>query len=88
MADSAANQITIEGGEGIGKQQGDQDRSAIYSYAQELIKANLITLLHPQENIVVTIILPEGARLAKRTSNEAFGVVEGLYWVQQALFSL
>ncbi|HEY9768995.1 MAG TPA: cobalt-precorrin-5B (C(1))-methyltransferase CbiD [Coleofasciculaceae cyanobacterium] len=78
LTDSAANQITIEGGEGIGKQQGDRDRSAIYSYAQELIKANLITLLHPQENIVVTIILPEGARLAKRTSNEAFGVVEGL----------
>ena len=28
--------------------------------------------------IEVTIILPEGRKLAQRTSNEAFGVVEGL----------
>ncbi len=73
-----SNQITIEGGEGIGKQQDSQQQAAIYSYAQELIKANLTPLLQSNEGIVVTIILPEGIRLAKRTSNEAFGVVEGL----------
>jgi len=70
--------ITIEGGEGIGKQENNQDRAAIYSYAQQLILANLTPLLKNDESIVVTIILPEGKRLAKRTSNEAFGVVEGL----------
>ncbi len=78
FTNSAAKRITLEGGEGIGKQQGNLDQAAIYSYAQELIEENLITCLRPQENIVVTIILPEGARLAKRTSNEAFGVIEGL----------
>jgi cobalt-precorrin-5B (C1)-methyltransferase len=34
--------------------------------------------LEPHETIQVTLILPEGRALAKRTSNEAFGVVEGL----------
>jgi cobalt-precorrin-5B (C1)-methyltransferase len=71
-------QITIEGGEGIGKQQENQNQAAIYSYAQELIQANLQPLLEENQSITVTIILPEGVRLAKRTSNEAFGVVEGL----------
>ena len=72
-----AKRITIKGGEGIGRQQNDEDRAAIYSYAKELIQANLEPLLGDR-HITVTIILPEGARLAKRTSNEAFGVVEGL----------
>ena len=73
-----AKQITILGGEGIGKQQEKQNQAAIYSYAQELIQTNLQPLLKPKQSITVTIILPEGGRLAKRTSNEAFGVVEGL----------
>ncbi len=71
-------QITIEGGEGIGKQEKNQNKSAIYSYAQKLISANLAPLLKNNESIVVTIIMPEGKRLAKRTSNAAFGIVEGL----------
>lgn len=71
-------QITIEGGEGIGKQETKQDQAAIYSYAQELIRTNLLPLVERSPNITVTIILPEGVRLGKRTSNEAFGVVEGL----------
>ena len=74
----AVQQITLEGGEGIGKQVENQHQAAIYSYAQELIRANLQPLLEPGQNITVTIILPEGMQLAKRTSNEAFGVVEGL----------
>jgi len=78
FAAEADSQISIVGGEGIGKQRSQQDRAAIYSYAQELIEANLQPLLEPNQNIIVTIILPEGERLAKRTSNEAFGVVEGL----------
>ena len=70
-----AARVTIKGGEGIGKQ---SKQAAIYSYAKKLIEANLQPLLETGQNIVVTIILPEGVRLAKRTSNEAFGVVKGL----------
>ena len=56
-----------------------QDKqAAIYSYARKLIIANLKPLLEAEQGITVTIIMPEGIRLAKRTSNEAFGVVEGL----------
>ena len=75
LVDATFPRITITGGEGIGKQ---EEQSAIYRYAQELLQKNLQPLLTEEQHIIVTIILPEGARLAKRTSNEAFGVVEGL----------
>ena len=77
FTEASSERITLEGGEGIGKQ-GDLNRPAIYSYARELIDVNLKPLLDSDESISVTIILPEGIKLAKRTSNEAFGVVEGL----------
>ena len=73
-----SSRIEIRGGEGIGIQVNNGEQSAIYSYAKELIKENLQPLLQEDETIVVTIILPEGRRLAQRTSNAAFGVIEGL----------
>jgi cobalt-precorrin-5B (C1)-methyltransferase len=70
--------VALLGGEGVGKQSRLENRAAIYSYAQQLLQANLAPLLTPQQKIRVTIILPEGRVLATRTSNAAFGVVEGL----------
>ena len=70
--------IVLLGGEGVGKQSNLENRAAIYSYAQQLLQANLAPLLTPEQKIRVTIILPEGRVLATRTSNAAFGVVEGL----------
>ncbi|GFE71000.1 cobalt-precorrin-5B (C(1))-methyltransferase CbiD [Chroococcus sp. FPU101] len=70
--------ITLKGGEGIGIQINHEGKAAIYSYAQKLLLENLKPLLKPDESITVTIILPEGKNLATRTSNAAFGVVEGL----------
>ena len=70
--------VVIKGGEGIGKMVDVGDKPAIYAYAQKLLRTNLERLLEPGEKIQVTIILPEGRRLAERTSNAAFGVVEGL----------
>jgi cobalt-precorrin-5B (C1)-methyltransferase len=76
--------IVILGGEGIGRQQQGKGASAIYAYANALIETNLSQQLKegdssaPRVRIQVTILLPEGRALAKRTSNEAFGVVEGL----------
>ncbi|MBD1837542.1 cobalt-precorrin-5B (C(1))-methyltransferase [Coleofasciculus sp. FACHB-64] len=70
--------VTIKGGEGIGRLVSADDQPAIYRYAQRLIRENLERMLEPDEKIQVTIILPEGRKLAQRTSNEAFGVVEGL----------
>ncbi len=73
-----SSRIEIRGGEGIGIQVNNGEQSAIYSYARELIRENLQPLLKDDRAIVVTIILPEGRRLAQRTSNAAFGIVEGL----------
>ncbi|VEP11920.1 Cobalt-precorrin-5B C(1)-methyltransferase [Hyella patelloides LEGE 07179] len=71
-------QIEIEGGEGIGIQTQNNNQAAIYSYAKELIIHNLQSLLKKSEKIVIRIILPEGRKLGLKTSNSAFGVVEGL----------
>lgn len=70
--------IVLLGGEGIGINRNQGDQAAIYSYAQQLLHINLGQHLQPGDRIQVTLILPEGRALAKRTSNEAFGVVEGL----------
>lgn len=71
------SQIQLVGGEGIGYRV-DNEQPAIYNYARQLFYANLLPWLHSDEKIIVTIILPEGRRLAERTSNKAFGIVEGL----------
>ncbi|MBD0343380.1 MAG: cobalt-precorrin-5B (C(1))-methyltransferase [Coleofasciculus sp. Co-bin14] len=71
-------QVQILGGEGIGRQLNADGKAAIYAYAQRLLQENLRRQLAPTEKIQVTIILPEGRQLAERTSNAAFGVVEGL----------
>ncbi|XGW00534.1 MAG: cobalt-precorrin-5B (C(1))-methyltransferase CbiD [Leptolyngbya sp. BL-A-14] len=68
--------IVLQGGEGLGRQADGQ--VAIYTYAKRLLTENLQRWLEPGQTIQVTLILPEGRALAKRTSNEAFGVVEGL----------
>jgi cobalt-precorrin-5B (C1)-methyltransferase len=75
---SQVEPVAILGGEGVGKQSNLADLAAIYSYAHQLLRANLAPLLAPGQKIQVTIILPEGRVLATRTSNAAFGVVEGL----------
>lgn len=76
--DRQGERIEIRGGEGIGRQSDRGGEAAIYRYARQLIKTNLQRLLKPHERVIVTIILPQGRRLASRTSNAAFGVVEGL----------
>jgi cobalt-precorrin-5B (C1)-methyltransferase len=75
---SQVEKIVLLGGEGVGKQSNLENRPAIYSYAQQLLQVNLAPLLAPAQKIRVTIVLPEGRMLATRTSNAAFGVVEGL----------
>jgi cobalt-precorrin-5B (C1)-methyltransferase len=71
-----AEPLVILGGEGIGIQASGQ--AAIYRYARRLLTANLLPLLGEGDRLQVRLILPEGRRLAERTSNAAFGVVEGL----------
>lgn len=74
---TGAEEIVILGGEGIGYHKVKKS-VAIYSYAQQLFEENLRQFQQTGEKITVTIIIPEGRQLAARTSNEAFGIVEGL----------
>src|SRR4028119_1907475 len=73
-----AEQVRLLGGEGIGRQLNADSKPAIYGYAERLLQENLRRQLVTGEKVQVTIILPEGRQLAERTSNAAFGVVEGL----------
>lgn len=71
-----AEPLILEAGEGIGKTpSGDP---AIYRYAHRLFEANLLPLISADQTVTVAIVMPEGRQLAQRTSNEAFGVLEGL----------
>ncbi|KKJ01680.1 cobalt-precorrin-5B (C(1))-methyltransferase CbiD [Prochlorothrix hollandica] len=69
--------IVIQGGEGIGHHQ-SSGAAAIYRYARHLLQQTLAEQLAAGDRLRVTLILPEGQALAQRTSNAAFGVVEGL----------
>ncbi len=71
-------QLIIHGGEGIGRLRNADGKAAIYDYAQRLLLHHLEPLLQPALDLTITLILPEGRDLAKRTSNAAFGVVQGL----------
>jgi len=70
--------ILLQGGEGVGIDHNRGEQAAIYTYARELLMTNLERWLQPPDRIQVTLILPEGRALAERTSNAAFGVVDGL----------
>ena len=48
------------------------------NFALELLHRNLEPLLPPEAALRLTLVFPTGARLAERTSNRAFGVVDGL----------
>ena len=71
------NALILEGGEGLGRSVFSGE-PAIYQYARRLFTENLEPLLLPEQALKITIILPEGRILADRTSNAAFGIVEGL----------
>lgn len=64
-------------GAGIGVH-ADSGRICASNFALDLLHQNLEPLLPPQAAVRLTLVFPTGARLAERTSNRAFGVVDGL----------
>jgi cobalt-precorrin-5B (C1)-methyltransferase len=72
---SDAPALILEAGEGLGRTAAGD--AAIYRYARRLFDANLLPLM-AEQTVTVRIILPQGRQLAQRTSNEAFGILEGL----------
>ncbi|NEQ47276.1 MAG: cobalt-precorrin-5B (C(1))-methyltransferase [Leptolyngbya sp. SIOISBB] len=75
---ASTERIAIMGGDGLGRLVHQDHQPAVYAYARTILRRNLEPLLPPQKTLRVTIILPEGRSLALRTSNAAFGVVDGL----------
>ena len=69
--------LTIEAGEGVGLLAASGE-ACLSTYARRLLEANLRPLLPPGHTLRLRVVLPAGRRLAERTSNAAFGVVEGL----------
>ena len=64
-------------GAGVGVH-AESGRICASDFAMELLHRNLEPLLPPQAALRLRLIFPTGARLAERTSNRAFGVVDGL----------
>jgi cobalt-precorrin-5B (C1)-methyltransferase len=76
LVEAQAQRLILEAGAGVGKTA--TGRPAIYRYAQQLFEHNLLPLIPEHQSAIVQIILPAGQALAERTSNAAFGIVEGL----------
>ena len=74
--ENEAGALILEAGEGLGKTVSGE--AAIYSFARRLFDTNVLPLMASDQTAIVRIILPEGRQLAQRTSNEAFGILEGL----------
>lgn len=75
--DAAGNWLWLEAGEGVGVH-ADSRAVCISAFARELLECNLQPLLPEGRGLRLQVIFPSGRRLAERTSNAAFGVVEGL----------
>lgn len=69
--------LSVLAGEGIGTI-GPGGVPCLSAFARELLDGNLLPLLPPGRCLIVEPVLPRGRELAQRTSNAAFGVVDGL----------
>jgi cobalt-precorrin-5B (C1)-methyltransferase len=75
--EGAGPALELEVGEGVGVIAATGE-PCLSAYARHLLEANLSPLLPPGRRLRLSVVIPEGARLAERTSNAAFGVVDGL----------
>jgi len=69
--------LELEAGEGVGVERAS-GAACLSAYARQLLEVNLRPLMPTDRRLLLRPVLPEGRRLAERTSNAAFGVVEGL----------
>ena len=69
--------LELVAGVGVGKYESTGDLS-LSGFARELLLVNLRSYVPTGYVLRVEIVFPAGQELAKRTSNEAFGIVDGL----------
>lgn len=69
--------LELTAGDGVGVIEATGE-PCLSAYARDLLDVNLRPLLPPDRRLALSVVIPEGVRLAERTSNAAFGVVQGL----------
>ncbi|MFO8237897.1 MAG: cobalt-precorrin-5B (C(1))-methyltransferase CbiD [Prochlorococcaceae cyanobacterium] len=69
--------LELGAGTGVGVIQAS-GQACLSGYARRLLEWNLRPLVPSGRRLALELTIPEGRRLAERTSNAAFGVVEGL----------
>jgi cobalt-precorrin-5B (C1)-methyltransferase len=77
QAPDDAGWLQLEAGEGVGVHDAS-GQACLSAYARDLLRANLRPLVPAGQRLRLHVVLPAGRALAERTSNAAFGVVEGL----------
>ena len=77
LAPDDAAWLHLEAGEGVGVHEAS-GQACLSAYARDLLRANLRPLVPAGQRLRLHVVLPAGRALAERTSNAAFGVVEGL----------
>ncbi len=75
--DQGADWLQLEAGEGLGVHAHNREL-CLSAYARSLLESNLRSLVPAGRGLKLRIVFPNGRALAERTSNAAFGVVEGL----------
>ena len=76
-APAAEPWLQLEPGEGVGVHAGTA-QLCLSAFARQLLESNLRPLVPQGQGLRLRITLPGGRQLAERTSNAAFGVVDGL----------
>ena len=71
------NQINIIAGSGVGINEKTSE-ICISDFAKEVLYQNLLDIIPEGLILNLEIIFPNGAFLAERTSNQSFGIVDGL----------
>jgi cobalt-precorrin-5B (C1)-methyltransferase len=69
--------LVLEAGEGVGIHAAT-GQACLSDYARRLLEVNLRALVPAGRGLHLQVVLPAGRALAERTSNAAFGVVQGL----------
>ncbi len=71
------NPINIIAGSGVGINE-NTSAICISDFAREVLYANLLDIIPNGFNLNLEIVFPNGEFLAERTSNQSFGIVDGL----------